>query len=572
MSEPSPIPRISGISDISGQDPMAFAGPLRVAILADAARVPRHAVEAFRAALCLPGIDFAGVFLLARKPPFPSTRWSRLLFDGFDLLENLLGRGRSMPHADKVDIVSALAARPLGQIDASRPAGRLVPDARALARLGEQGLDVLLCCTQAPLDMPPGLVRHGVLGIEIGYGVPAQASWAGAAELAQGSPILLTRLVDYSAPGSQEVYVATDPMNGTSLRRNRIHALAKGGAVLRRRLRSLAAPAGGTASVPRLLDLPERYPRSPRPSASLLMQACRQIGRQLLRNRTDARVDYDLWHLAYAFSDTALPEVPFGRLRYLAPAPGTFWADPFPLIHEGRHYIFFEELVYGGERGRLLAVEVAEDGPAGAPMTVLERDYHLSYPQVFHWEGELYMVPETRNARRVELLRCVGFPSRWEPCRVLLDEVQAVDATLWHQAGQWWMFVNLVLDGGESADELHLFFSDSLFGEWTPHPENPLCADVRCARPAGPLFSSGGETFRPSQDGSFRYGGALWINRIERLDRTGYRERPVGHIAPDWHPDVSRVHTLGRAGRLTVLDCVLEDRGGLDIQRSQAAA
>lgn len=551
-----------------------LAGPLRVAILADGARVPRHAVEAFGAALCLPEIDFVGVFFLARKPIDLSAlraRWPRLLFDGLDLLENLLGRGRSMPHADKVDIAAALSARTLGPIEFSNVDGRLVPEARALARLGEQTLDVLLCCTHDRPDVPPGLVRCGVLGIEIGYGVPAHVSWAGAAELAQGSPIMLTRLVDYSASGAQEVYVGIDPMNGTSLRRNRINALAKGGAVLRRLLRSLASPAGGTASVPRLLDLPESYPRSPRPSARLFVQACRQIGRQLLRNRTDARVDYDLWHLAYAFSDTALPEVPFGRLRYLAPAPGTFWADPFPLIHEGRHYIFFEELIYGSERGRLLAVEVAEDGPAGVPMPVLERDYHLSYPQVFHWEGELYMVPETRNARQVELLRCVEFPSRWELCRVLLDEVQAVDATLWHQTGQWWMFVNLALDGGEMADELHLYFADSLFGKWTPHPENPLCADVRCTRPAGPLFSAGGKTFRPSQDGSLRYGGALWVNHIEQLDRTGYRERPVGRIAPDWHPDVSRVHTLGRAGRLTVLDCVVEDRGGLDIQRSRSS-
>lgn len=562
--QPAPGPMATG----PGRRP-----PLRVAILADATRVPRYAVDTLRTALGAPDIELVGIYRLSPRPVPVSARH---LFDALDAVETLLYRlfGRPTADFDKIDMATALATRMLGQLAADRLGGRLAPDENALEHLRDQKLDVLLCWTQAPLAVPPGIVRHGVLGMEIGYGAPAGASWAGAAELAQGSPVMVTRVVDYAAPDAAELFVACVATAPTSLRRNRRNALAKGAAVLRRLLQSLGTAAMGVEgvdggrAVPRLLDLPAGYPHAPRPSPGLFARACRQVGRRLLHNRLDKKADYNLWHLAYVFSDRDLPEIAFERLRYLAPAPGTFWADPFPLLHEGRHYILFEELPYASLRGRLLAVEVAEAGPARAPVPVLERNYHLSYPQVFHWEGELYMVPETKHARRIQLLRCVRFPSQWELHSVILDDVRAVDATLRHQDGSWWMFVNLALEGLEAADELHLYYADSLFGEWLPHPANPVCADVRCARPAGPLFEAGGELFRPSQDCATKYGGALWINRIERLDRSGFRERPVRRIAPDWHPDISTVHTLGRAGRLTVLDCVVDDRGGLDIQRT----
>lgn len=541
--------------------------PLRVAVLADAAQVPRHVAESFRQAIDAPWVNLVGIYFLAQPP---EATWPDRLFTGLDRIEDLAGRGhgRRSGAFEPVDLATALAARRLGPVDLARVNQRLVLKPAGLDVLIAQGLDVLIACTQSPLVMPHGITRHGVIGIEVGAGVPATAVWAGAAEVAGGCPVMTIRLIDYAAANAEvsERYVATTHVIGSSPPRNRSQALRKGAAALRRLLQTLGQGPAGRVALPRLLDRPDAGLRAVPPSAGLFARACGQMARQWLQNRIDRKTGYDLWHLAYCFSDRALPEIEFDRLRYLAPRPGTFWADPFPLCHAGRHYILFEELPFDSLRGRLLAVEVSEHGPAGEPMPVLERDYHLSYPQVFHWQGELYMVPETKAAKRVELLRCVDFPSRWEAERVLLDDVRAVDATLHQSDGSWWMFVNLALEGMDSADELHLYHADSLFGDWRPHPGNPLCADVRCARPAGPLFEADGSLFRPSQDGSTTYGAALWINRIERLDRMGFVERPFRRIAPDWHPDVRTVHTLGRAGRLTVLDCVVDDRGGLAIQ------
>ena len=40
---------------------------------------------------------------------------------------------------------------------------------------------------------------------------------------------------------------------------------------------------------------------------------------------------------------------------------------------------------------------------------------------------------------------------------------------------------------------LHLFFSETLRGNWSAHPLNPVKTDVRSSRPAGPVIVHDGE-------------------------------------------------------------------------------
>ena len=70
-----------------------------------------------------------------------------------------------------------------------------------------------------------------------------------------------------------------------------------------------------------------------------------------------------------------------------------------------------------------------ERGSPTAARSVVARDYHMSYPFVFRWEDAWYMIPQTGANRTVELWRATDFPEQWELERVLLADVDAVDAT-----------------------------------------------------------------------------------------------------------------------------------------------
>jgi hypothetical protein len=207
-----------------------------------------------------------------------------------------------------------------------------------------------------------------------------------------------------------------------------------------------------------------------------------------------------------------------------------------------------------------MAVEVHENAEPGPISFVLERPYHLSYPFLFRHEGALFMLPETAATGRIEAYRCEKPPWRWQPHAVLLENVRAFDATLWQAADRWWLFASIAAPGTEGHDELHLFSSPSPFGPWAQHPRNPVVADARGARSAGPLFRRAGALYRPSQDCTPVYGRSIVINRVDVLDDNDYRETPVARIEPGWRADVRRVHTLGGSGRLRVIDCSVQRR------------
>ncbi len=240
----------------------------------------------------------------------------------------------------------------------------------------------------------------------------------------------------------------------------------------------------------------------------------------------------------------------------LVPPADRFWADPFPITVDGRHYIFFEELPFASGKGHISVVEVDAAGKVSEPRRVLERDYHLSYPFLVEDHGRLYMIPETASNRTVEIYRCVEFPHRWKLERVLLRDLWCADATLHRDADRWWMFASCCVDGGEMNDELNLFHAESLLGEWRPHRRNPVRSDVRGGRPAGRIFAQDGELYRPGQVCTPIYGAAIALNRITRLDEHGYAEEEVRRIPPAG-PGLIGMHTINRAGTLSVTDVFL---------------
>ena len=103
--------------------------------------------------------------------------------------------------------------------------------------------------------------------------------------------------------------------------------------------------------------------------------------------------------------------------------------------------------------------------------------------------------------------------------------------------------------GASVGDELFLRSAESLAGEWTPHPGNPVVSDVRCARPAGLLFWSGPELIRPAQNGARGYGSGMTLRRITSLTPDAYAEETVGVIEAAWLPRARPIAMTARAGR-----------------------
>jgi len=277
----------------------------------------------------------------------------------------------------------------------------------------------------------------------------------------------------------------------------------------------------------------------------------RAVGRQVHRAVYEQR-----WNLLLGEQSPArlLPDP--ALLRPLLPPPGRFWADPFPVEHDGRVHILFEEFLYEERRGRIAIITLDEDGRPGQARIALERDSHLSYPCAFKREGRLYMIPENAESGSLDLYECVELPDKWVRRRSLLEGVRVVDASLVEWQGLWWMFASLKAPAGLLASVVLVLYSseDPVNGAWQKHPLSPLLADVTNTRPAGAPFVFGERLYRLAQDGSKGYGGAIAVNEVLSLTPTHFDERRIALVQPRWAKALCGTHTLNRVGRTVVMD------------------
>lgn len=357
------------------------------------------------------------------------------------------------------------------------------------------------------------------------------------------------------------LYRSWSPTHRRSVNRNKNHVYWKSASFVTRKLRQLAETGSafddGGCGV-EYAPYGARLYRKPT-NRELLPHLLRFTGRA---GRTWVRdaVTRDQWLWAYRLLDAGQEGPPdeLFRFRAVVPPRDRSWADPFPIARGGGHFVFVEELVHRrGEdrRGHISVFEIDAAGEPSSPVPVLERPYHLSYPFVFGWRGETFMIPESASNRTVELYRCTSFPGEWTPEAVLLDGVRAVDATLHCEGDRWWMFVNIASEEATHPhDELHLFSAATPLGPWHPHRGNPVRSDARGARPAGKLFPWRGDLYRPGQDCSRLYGHSIRLHRVKRLDRDEYVEELVSTLRPGWRPGLVATHTLNQDGRLAVVD------------------
>lgn len=540
---------------------------LRVGLLLDALVAPAWVHQVVSDIASGDDARLALAVVDASPPEPPAGALARAWRQRSTLAYRVLGRLDDALYARSDD---AFSPRSLGHLLGEVPVLPVVPERHAdcdrldeadVGRIARHGLDVLLCPGFRRLrGRVLGAARHGVWSLRFGDETGAGSHAAAFREVAEGAPVTRVAVTRLHEPGEGDTvlrrsWIATDPR---SARCNRSELAWKGAALFGRALRDLRT-SGATLPEPEPHDRsPEVVRRGGNPTTGEALGAALRIGGRAVRDRLLRAAFFEQWCLATSLGEAAPDTVP--RFTELLPPKDRHWADPFAFEHEGRLHLFFEECLVGAPRAHVSVMELGADERWTPPRTVLEGPYHLSYPFVFTWNGAVWMLPETSENRTVELYRCERFPDRWALERVLLHGVRACDATLHEQDGRWWMFTAMAVPGARAFDDLHVFEAPAPLGPWTPIAGNPVCSDVRCARPAGRLFLRDGHWIRPAQDGSGRYGRAIRFQRVDRLDSGGYAESDAGGIEPDWAPDVLATHTFSTAGRLTVVDFIKRRR------------
>lgn len=257
-------------------------------------------------------------------------------------------------------------------------------------------------------------------------------------------------------------------------------------------------------------------------------------------------------------------------LKHIEPPSDRIWADPFPVEYEGRYLIFIEQQ-FAGQNGTLGYIELFEDYSLSEFRPILEKPYHLSWPNVFNHRGTWYMIPETNEHGCIDLYRAADFPDKWEFDRTLLHTVHAVDTMLLEEGGMFWLFTSMAeCSAAESSaaehsasqvapgynNSLSIFYADEFpAGEWKPHAANPVVIDASRSRMAGRFQrTENGSLLRPAQNCRIEYGRSIRVNRIVELSKDAYREASDFEILPERHLHAACTHTLNLCGKYAIRD------------------
>lgn len=547
------------------------ARPIRLVVVVDTLRLPAWVADVLREATLERSVALIGVGILA--DPAGGANRARSIAEDVYLSVDARRYARPDDPARRVEPSSWLrdvvpVRVPIGGVDA---AGAVVLEPAAVSDWRDADA-VWYVGTRVIAEPVPDLAPMGMWTLDPPAGAVGTRAMIDK-HVATETVLRRLRSVRDGGAVAARVRTSTERISATVNRAEHLrHVAVAAGGWLRRlsRLGPTAAQAAPGPGGRECADLPPRSAPTgdePLTSVDAVRLAARTVAR-LLRPRLPGRVADAQWRLAYHFADElapvagadqAAPATDFSAFKEIASPPDRYWADPFPVEHAGRHYVFFEEHVATAPHAHL---SVAEFDPVRGlvnPRAVLVGDHHLSFPSVFFWGGAWYMTPEAATTGAVALYRATRFPDDWEHVADLVSGARFVDPVVARVFGTWWLFVGVMPPGTKEATALHLYHAPTPLGPWAPHLLNPVAVDVRIARPAGRVFARGRQYFRPVQDGAPHYGRAMAIHRIDVLTPSAFHETRVARVDPTWRPGLLGTHTLNAAGRLTMLDAMAPD-------------
>ncbi|KAH7547807.1 hypothetical protein JRO89_XS14G0018900 [Xanthoceras sorbifolium] len=213
--------------------------------------------------------------------------------------------------------------------------------------------------------------------------------------------------------------------------------------------------------------------------------------------------------------------------------PSNFVADPFLYAQGDALYLFYETKNSITKQGDIGVSKSVDKGATWQQLGIaLDEDWHLSYPYVFDYFGQIYMMPESSVKGELRLYRAVNFPLQWTLDKIIMKKPLVDSFIVNHDKGYWLFGSDHSGFGTKKNGELEIWYSSSPLGPWKPHRKNPIYNVDKSlgARNAGRPFLYNEHLYRIGQDCGGSYGQRLRTFKVEVLTKDEYKEVEVPFI------------------------------------------
>lgn len=178
-----------------------------------------------------------------------------------------------------------------------------------------------------------------------------------------------------------------------------------------------------------------------------------------------------------------------GKYCWLLPSSRYWYADPMVRKIQGKYYVFTEQFDLDDGKGKIAVSEI-NDGKIGKPRTIIDAPFHLSFPNVFEFDGTYYMVPECTASHAVKIYKMGGSVYEWK--EVLSVPVEnCVDSAVLQREHDLYL-ISSELDASNALKARKLVIKITDFPHGTPQIfRNPDEAFSYAERNGGDLLSDG---------------------------------------------------------------------------------
>ena len=266
-----------------------------------------------------------------------------------------------------------------------------------------------------------------------------------------------------------------------------------------------------------------------------LRKSIRHYRKKLIRRTEDWAIAIYVGNSPWNYAPNKISKNPVLTAQDVTDIPADFVADPFMIYHNECWYMFFEIMNSQTKKGDI-GLATSKDGYNWQyQKTILTESFHLSYPYVFQWNNEFYMIPESYQVGEIRLYKAAQFPEEWVYVQPLITHKDYVDSSIIYFNNLWWLFTS-----STKSDHLYLYYSNELTGQWTAHPKSPIVANnKKIARPGGRIVVFNDCLIRYAQDDQIIYGNQVHAYIITNITPEIYQEEAI---------DQNPVLKAGRSG------------------------
>ena len=216
---------------------------------------------------------------------------------------------------------------------------------------------------------------------------------------------------------------------------------------------------------------------------------------------------------------------------YLINSKKKFLADPFLFKKDNKTFCFAEEYDFKTKKGHIVCMKY-KNHIFHDKKIILDEKFHLSFPYIFNYAGNIYMCPDTSEISEIRLYKCISFPLKWKFHKTLIKNIKAVDSMIFKKNKIWWLLTNIDRSlSGDFTHDLSIFFSRNspLSNKWYTHPSNPIKINSLNSRNGG-LILNKNKLFRISQKQGFdNYGEEINFQQIKSITTKKYIEKETNN-------------------------------------------